>query len=101
MVVMVVVPDADSDDMMVVMMVPNPDANTMMMMMMMVVVMSDLHRDLREPCTLVHLVSQAFIIGSQNWERIRNWIKKVSVGGGGRQLRLLRWGCLGGGRHRG
>jgi hypothetical protein len=44
MVVVVVVPHADSDDMMVVMMVPNPDANTVMMM---VVVMSDLHRDLR------------------------------------------------------
>jgi hypothetical protein len=97
MVVMVVVPDADSDDMVMMVVVPDPDANTVMMMMVVVVVMSDLHRDLRQLCTLGRLATgQALIIGSQDWDRIRNWIEQISIGGGGRQLCRLRWGCLGG-----
>ncbi len=46
MVVMVVVPNPDSDHMVMMVVVPDPDANAVMMMMV-VVMMSDLHRDLR------------------------------------------------------
>jgi hypothetical protein len=46
MVVMVVVPNPDSDDMVMMVVVPDPDANAVMMMVV-VVMMSDLHRDLR------------------------------------------------------
>ncbi len=46
MVVMVVVPNPDSDHMVMMVVVPDPDANAVMMMVV-VVMMSDLHRDLR------------------------------------------------------